>query len=527
MLGQSIEDRYLVAAELGAGAMGHVYRARHVKVGRQVAIKVMHPELARVPTIVERFAREARIAARLNHPNLVGVLDVGMTADRLPLIVLELAPGTSLYQLMVEAMPRERYERIVRQLMLALQHAHASGLIHRDLKPDNILVETLKDNSEVPRIVDFGIAVCTAKDDAIANSRLTEANTVIGTPAYMSPEQAMAKDLDARTDLFSLGVIMYEMLAGMTPFDGSGVDVAIASSSKDAPSIADRAGIMVDPLLEAFVKKLMARKLADRFQSARDALIMLDRIESDRIDAARALSTPSASPDVVALPSASHVRHDNTDRLATRPVTAVTRIEVLTRPRPSRRRMAGALALAVAAMTAFVGWSFRDDAPVIGASHAQAALVGQPAASMPVLDAPAAVFVVAPVATPVIAVAPVAVAPVAVAPVEPAASRIPAPRTAKAAIATRAPRSNAQVTAIVATPVAEPAPVAIAPTEIGDTSSAVAARYVAVGRALRGSSDELWARYRLIRINDALKTEASRREVLATLTDIERARSAR
>jgi serine/threonine-protein kinase len=513
MLGQIIEDRYLVEAELGAGAMGHVYRARHIKVGRQVAIKVMHPELARVPTIVERFAREARIAARLNHPNLIGVLDVGMTANRLPLIVLELAPGTSLYQLMIEAMPRERVVKIIRQLLLGLQHAHASGLIHRDLKPDNILVETTKDGCEVPRIVDFGIAVCTAKDDVIANSRLTDANTVIGTPAYMSPEQAMAKDLDARSDLFSLGVIMYEMLAGMTPFEGSGVDVALANSSKDAPAISDRAGILVDPLLEAFVKRLMARKTADRFQSAHEALIMLDKIESDRIDAARALSTPAASPDVVSLAPASRIREDNTDRLATRPLTAVTRIEVLTRPRPSRRRMAGALALAVAAMTAFVGWSFREDTQVGGASHVQASLVGQPAAAMPVLEAPPAA-VAAPVEIAAIQTAP-AVTPVAA----------PARRATKTTVA-RAPRTNVQHPEIAAVaPAAEPAPAAVAPTESGDTSSAVAARYVAVGKALRGSSDELWARYRLIRINDALRSEASRREVLATLTDIERARS--
>jgi serine/threonine-protein kinase len=505
MLGQIIEDRYLVEAELGAGAMGHVYRARHVKVGRQVAIKVMHPELARVPTIVERFAREARIAARLNHPNLIGVIDVGMTAERLPLIILELAPGTSLYQLMLEAMPRERVVKLVRQLLLGLQHAHASGLVHRDLKPDNILVETTKDGSEVPRIVDFGIAVCNAKDDAIANSRLTDANTVIGTPAYMSPEQAMAKDLDARTDLFSLGVIMYEMLAGMTPFDGSGVDVALAITSKDAPSIADRAGIMVDPLLEAFVRKLMARKVSDRFQSARDALIMLDRIESDRIDAARALSTPSASPEVVALPASSHVRHDNTDRLATRPVTAVTRIEVLTRPRPSRRRMAGALALAVAAMTAFVGWSFRDDAPVAVASHARASLVASPSPAMPVLAAPAAPAVVQAAVVPA---APVEIAPA------------PAPRAHAPAAR---PRAKVQQTVIAAA--VEATPAVVVHTELVDTASALAARYVAVGKALRGSSDELWARYRLIRINDALKTEASRRETLALLSDIERART--
>jgi serine/threonine-protein kinase len=516
MLGQLIEDRYLVEAELGAGAMGHVYRARHVKVGRQVAIKVMHPELARVPTIVERFAREARIAARLNHPNLIGVIDVGMTAERLPLIILELAPGTSLYQLMLEAMPRERVVKLVRQLLLGLQHAHASGLVHRDLKPDNILVETTKDGSEVPRIVDFGIAVCNAKDDAIANSRLTDANTVIGTPAYMSPEQAMAKDLDARTDLFSLGVIMYEMLAGMTPFDGSGVDVALASSSRDAPSIAERAGIIVDPLLEAFVRRLMARKLANRFQSARDALIMLDRIESDRIDAARALSTPSASPEVVALPpaagAASHLRPHNTHRRAPPPVTAVTRIEMLTRPRPSRRRMASAFALAVAAMTAFVGWSFRDDAPMVVATHAQATLVAAPA--MPVLEAPAAPTRVE---ASVVTAEPVEIAKAAPVAIPPAAPVAPTPRAAR--VAAPHPRRDAQATEITR-------PAAQVPAEIADTSSAVAARYVAVGKALRGSSDELWARYRLIRINDALKTETSRREALAALSDIERVRTA-
>ncbi|HTL34043.1 MAG TPA: serine/threonine-protein kinase, partial [Kofleriaceae bacterium] len=289
MIGSIVEDRYLVEEELGNGAMGRVFAARHVKVGRRVAIKIMHDEHAQNPSIVERFAREAMVAARLRHPNLVSVLDVGQTPSRQPLLVLELAPGIPLSHMACEPLPGPRIVNLVRQLLRGLAHAHAAGLIHRDLKPDNILVETTADGTEIPRIVDFGIAVTADRDDTIAGRRLTDANMVIGTPFYMSPEQARAKDIDARTDLFSLGVIMYELLAGMPPFPGSSVDVALANASKDAPTIAERAGIDVDPLLEAFMRKLMARRLELRFQSAREALDVLALIEIDRMAAARVL----------------------------------------------------------------------------------------------------------------------------------------------------------------------------------------------------------------------------------------------
>ena len=178
MLGELLEDRYLVEEELGAGAMGHVYRARHVRCGRQVAIKVMHRELARVPTIVERFAREALLAARLRHENLVGVLDVGTTRDRQPMIVLELAPGRTLSELVDGPMEAGRARALVCQILRGVAHAHAAGLVHRDLKPDNILVETRSDGVEVARIVDFGIAALANRDDSIVGRRLTD----VGTP---------------------------------------------------------------------------------------------------------------------------------------------------------------------------------------------------------------------------------------------------------------------------------------------------------------------------------------------------------
>jgi len=296
MVGEIVEDRYVIEAELGEGAMGRVYRARHLRLARHVAIKAMHRELARVPTVLERFAREARIAARLRHPNLVSVLDVGSMPDKRPMIVLELAPGRKLAELIAGPMAAKRVVSLTRQLLRGLLHAHAVGLIHRDLKPDNILVELTASGVEIARIVDFGIAVQHQRDESIEGRRLTEVNTVIGTPFYMSPEQSRAQELDPRSDLFSLGVIMYELLAGMTPFAGEAFDVTLANATKDPPPIEERAGVSVDSLLEAFARRLMARRRDERFQTAHEALEVLDLVERDRIAAARAIAGQRLEP---------------------------------------------------------------------------------------------------------------------------------------------------------------------------------------------------------------------------------------
>jgi len=264
MLGTIVLDRYMVEAELGAGAMGTVYRARHVRMGRTVAIKVMHPAMAKEAA---RFEREAQLAARLHHHNVAAVIDY---ADGV--IVMEHAAGRPLAELVGAAMPRTRVVHIVRQILAGLDHAHAMGLVHRDLKPENILI----DDEDRVCIVDWGIAVL--RDARPEEARLTTAGLVLGTPMYMAPEQARGEVVDQRCDLFALGVIVYELLAGVPPFEGSGVDVIVANLTQEPPSIATRAGIEVDPALEAFARRLMAHRADGRFASAHAALLAIECI---------------------------------------------------------------------------------------------------------------------------------------------------------------------------------------------------------------------------------------------------------
>ncbi|HWU89481.1 MAG TPA: serine/threonine-protein kinase [Kofleriaceae bacterium] len=303
LVGKLVVGRYLVEGKLGSGAFGTVYRGRHTKLNRPVAIKVLHAHLVHEPTILERFRREAMLAARLAHPNVVGVLEAGETGDGRQLMVLELADGRPLTALLGEPLPRERVIRLVQQILLGLEHAHAAGLVHRDLKPDNIIVEHHDGGGEVPRIVDFGIAVLRDPEETLG-SRLTATGQLIGTPLYMAPEQAKLETLDHRTDLFALGVIVYQMLAGATPFSGAAVDVAISNMSRDPPPIAQRTGVDVDPLLERFARKLMARQLEDRFSSARAALHALDLIERDPAAAGPVLGKMDLekAASIVALP---------------------------------------------------------------------------------------------------------------------------------------------------------------------------------------------------------------------------------
>ena len=500
MIGCIVEDRYLIESELGNGAMGRVYAARHVKVGRRVAIKVMHEELARNPAIVERFAREALVAARRRHPNLVSVLDVG-TFDGRPCIVLELAAGVPLSEI-TGALPAARVVRLIRHLLLGLEHAHAAGLIHRDLKPDNILV----DFDDTPRIVDFGIAV----DNTGSCRRLTEANIVIGTPFYMSPEQARAREVDHRSDLFSLGVVMYELLAGMPPFPGTSVEVALANTMREPPSIFERAGIAVDPLLETFARKLMARNPSERFGSAREALDVLALIERDRLNAARALA--ALSNDAAVVEDIGAVSIANTDGLTTLidevPSSTVDDVPDVV-PMRRRNRFGVAIATAAVVMLAAIGSAARSEhasVPRLEVGASESFTMRERATTNEVANK---------LATETKA---------AVAPKREKAD----PRIVELLAMTKASTAKQPV---AMTSLASALPVEVKPAvaqmpavvDTRDSAVSVVAKYVAVGKALKtAKNDELWARFRLIRINEAIATADGRRSTLVALAAIEK-----
>jgi serine/threonine-protein kinase len=294
LLGEVIASRYQIEVRLGEGAMGVVYRAKHVKVGRAFAVKVLHSRLLDDKKVAERFDREAELAGRLRHPNVIGVVDVGETQGT-RYMVMDFAEGHDLATLLGDApFAADRVISLTRQLCEGLYHAHEQGLIHRDFKPENVIVERDNHGAEVPRIVDFGISILReAGESAQAPGRLTTNGLVLGTPHYMAPEQAVADPIDHRIDLFALGIMMYEMLSGKLPFDGTGAEVARANLMLDPPLISQRVPFLeVEPLLEAMARRLMAKQRDMRPPTAKAARELLDLIERDREAAAAVLGVP-------------------------------------------------------------------------------------------------------------------------------------------------------------------------------------------------------------------------------------------
>ncbi len=298
LIGEVLANRYQIESHLGEGAMGSVFKAKHVKVGRLFAVKVLHKKLVEDRKVLQRFEREAELAGRLRHPNVIGVVDVGETTDGFRYMVMDFAEGNDLATLLNEApMPPERVTNLTRQMLEGLFHAHEQGLIHRDFKPENVIIEKDDHGVEVPRIVDFGIAILREGGDSTnANGRLTTNGLVLGTPHYMAPEQAVADPIDHRIDLFALGIVVYEMLSGKLPFDGTGAEVARANLLLDPPVISQRVPYLeVDPLLEAFSRRMMAKKRELRPATAKAARELLDLITSDPQAAAAALGVPLAA----------------------------------------------------------------------------------------------------------------------------------------------------------------------------------------------------------------------------------------
>jgi len=260
-LGKVLMGQFEVLDLFGEGATGAVYKARQRTMDRLVAIKFLRPEYARETEVVKRFRREAKAAARLAHPNIITVHLVGETDDGIPYLVMEFVEGTDLSDVLSKEAPlkRERAFRIAAQIADALAEAHAHGIVHRDLKPANIKLCAKRDQSDFVKVLDFGIAKI-LQDEQSQETRLTKTGTVFGTPYYLSPEQASGDEVDHRSDIYSLGVILYQMVTGHLPFSSkSGIEVLVQHIKNPVPApsqfVPDLAGEVEALILRALAKK--------------------------------------------------------------------------------------------------------------------------------------------------------------------------------------------------------------------------------------------------------------------------------
>ena len=292
LTGRTLDQKYYLESKLGVGGMGTVYRAGRLLIGDRVAVKVLHPDQMADPQAVERFRREAQTTARLKHPNVVTVYDFGVSREGLNYQVMELAEGESLRSLV------ERHGRlaetaaaeIIRQVCAALDEAHRQGIVHRDIKPENILVQTIPGGLKV-KVLDFGIA---ALRDVKAG-RLTRAGSLVGTPHYMSPEHCLGEELDGRSDIYSLGIVLFEMLTGVVPFDSPTTTSIVIKHVNDPPPLPR----ILNPKISAAVESVVLRALEKR----RDARPQTaGEMARELIAAAGKARTRSPHPAIVAAP---------------------------------------------------------------------------------------------------------------------------------------------------------------------------------------------------------------------------------
>ncbi len=265
-----IDDKYRIDGIIGVGGMGVVYRAEHTKIGRQVALKMLLPEYIVYPDLVARVEREARTAGQIDHPNVVSIVDLGVTSEQGPYIAMELLRGQELATTVERAGgrldPAEAVD-ILRQVLSGLDAAHKKGVIHRDLKPENIFLTLSDDGGRGVKVLDFGISKL--RDDSQLNS-LTRTGTVMGTPQFMAPEQAAgARDQDARIDLYAAGAVLYAVLCNGLPYEAENYNLLISEILNKPPIQILSRNTALDPRLASVVMKSISKKPEQRFQSAR------------------------------------------------------------------------------------------------------------------------------------------------------------------------------------------------------------------------------------------------------------------
>ncbi|MDB4989223.1 MAG: sps1B [Myxococcaceae bacterium] len=371
-----LNGRYRITELLGEGGMGLVYRGERLQLGRPVAIKFLHGPYAKSPKYMARFEREARAMSKLSHPYCVSVIDFGVHDE--PYIVMDFVTGETLRDLMdKQRVAPARAVHITRQILAGLAHAHGQGVIHRDIKPGNIMVGEATGVGDHVRIFDFGLAKL--HDPAVAGEQSTAA-TVIGTPAYMAPEQTRAEAIDARADLYAVGVLLFELLTGQKPFVGEDAYAVIRMQREVLPVKVRSLAPAISEELEQVVWKALEKDRDKRFQSSAEFVAALDAVPESfqRVTAAPGDSGPPRTP---------------------RPKRDATSTHSLANDRSRSTRLSLLGLVLVGAVGTFVYFSARDD----GAATEEAvtsAPIDAPAAPLSADSKPAAVAPVEPEATP-------------------------------------------------------------------------------------------------------------------------------
>ncbi len=287
LIGAFVGERFLVKRKLGEGGMGVVYEAEQTAIGRKVALKVVHPHLTD-ESLLARFRNEAAAASRLDHPNTITVFDFGETAAGSPYIAMEFIEGASLDGEIRRggALEWRRAARITAQICGSLANAHESGIVHRDLKPENVMLLERGGEKDIVKVLDFGIAKIMEGDGTDQRLALTRTGMVLGTPQYMSPEQIRGEKVDARSDIYSTGVIVYQMLTGALPFESENPMGLLTKHLMDEPPpfVRTNPAVQVPAGFERLVMRMLAKGPGERPQSMREV--------ADRVDAL--LVPPSA-----------------------------------------------------------------------------------------------------------------------------------------------------------------------------------------------------------------------------------------
>jgi len=290
-----VAERYRVVSFLGEGGMGAVYRVEHQHMRKAFALKVLHRSLLARPEIVARFEREARAAGSIDHPNVAAATDFGQLQDGSFFLILEFVRGRSLRdEVAMGALEPDRATRIVRGIVAGVGAAHAKGIVHRDLKPENVMLVEHHGDPDFVKVLDFGIAKVESLAPAAEGvaTPLTQAGAVIGTLQYMSPEQAIGNSVDARSDLYSIGVIFYELLSGQCPFEGDAIRLLKQHVLGEVPALPTGVATKLDPRIAQIVYRLLAKKPEERFATAAELGVALAEVAAPP----RIVVSPTAQP---------------------------------------------------------------------------------------------------------------------------------------------------------------------------------------------------------------------------------------